>query len=116
VPIHNNGSEAELRKVALGRANWMFFENETGLDWYCVFRSLNSSCGMHDLNPEIYLEKVLRLAPHWPVTRVLELSPRHWKQTLAGLDAHQRRIIAPPWELDWPLVEGVALRRVTRAA
>ena len=116
VPIHNNGSEAELRKVALGRDNWMFFENETGLDWYCVFRSLISSCVMHDLNAEIYLEQVLRLAPHWPVTRVLELSPRYWKQTLAGLDERHRRIITAPWELDWPLVEGAVLRRVTRAA
>jgi hypothetical protein len=116
VPIHNNGSEAELRKVALGRDNWMFFENETGLDWYCVFRSLISSCAMHGLNAEIYLEQVLRLAPHWPVTRVLELAPKCWKQTLEALDEHQRRIITAPWELDWPLVDGAVLRPVTRAA
>lgn len=116
VPIHNNGSEAELRKVALGRDNWMFFENETGLDWYCVFRSLISSCAMHDLNAEIYLEQVLRLAPHWPVTRVLELAPKYWKQTLAALDERHRRIITAPWELDWPLVDGAVLRRVTRVA
>jgi hypothetical protein len=116
VPIHNNGSEAELRKVALGRDNWMFFENETGLDWYCVFRSLISSCALHGLNAEIYLEQVLRLAPHWPVTRVLELAPKCWKQTLEALDEHQRRIITAPWELDWPLVDGAVLRPVTRAA
>jgi transposase len=116
VPIHNNGSESELRKVALGRDNWMFFENETGLDWYCVFRSLISSCVMHGLNAETYLEQVLRLAPHWPVTRALELSPKYWKQTLAGLDERYRRIITAPWELDWPIVDGAGLRRVTRAA
>ena len=116
MPVHNNGSEAELRKVALGRDNWMFFENETGLDWYCVFRSLISSCALHGLNAEIYLEQVLRLAPHWPVTRVLELAPKCWKQTLEALDEHQRRIITAPWELDWPLVDGAVLRPVTRAA
>ena len=38
------------------------------------------------------------------------------EQTLAGLDERHRRIITAPWELDWPLVEGAVLRRVTRAA
>ncbi len=54
---------------------------------------------MHGLNAETYLERVLRPTPHWPVTRVLELSPKYWTQTLAGLDERHRRVITPPWEL-----------------
>ena len=110
LPMHNNASEAELRKLALGRDNWMWFENETGLRWYGVFRSLISSCVLHDLPPEVYLEQLLRLAPHWPVTRALELAPKHWRQTVASLDERHRRIITPPWELDYPLVPGASLR------
>jgi transposase len=96
--MDNNISENELRKLVLGRLNWTFFENETGLDWYTTFRSLIASCWLHQLNPQLYLEQVLRLAPHWPVNRVLELSPKYWAATLAALDARQRAIIAPPWE------------------
>jgi len=100
VSIHNNASERELRNLVLGRDAWKYFANNTGVKWYCVFRSLIASCALHDLNPQTYLEQVLRLAPHWPVTRMLELSPKHWRHTVELLDETQRRIIAAPWDLD----------------
>lgn len=98
--LDNNLSEAQLRRLVLGRANWTYFANETGLDWYVTFRSLIASCHLHGLNPQQYLEQVLRLAPHWPVTRMIELSPHRWKQTLATLSDAPREILKPPWELD----------------
>ena len=55
--------------------------------------------------PQLYLEQVLRLAPHWPTTRMLELSPKYWARTLERLDARQRAIVAGPWELESRLVE-----------
>ena len=95
--LDNNISEAALRNVVLGRHNWKWFANETGLKWYATFRSLIASCALHDLNPQRYLEPMLRLAPHWPVGRQLELSPKYWRSTVAGLGAEQRAIISPPW-------------------
>ncbi len=73
---------------------------ETGLQWYCVFRSLIASCALHQLNPQTYLEQVLRLAPHWPVHRMLELAPKYWMRTLSRLDEHHRAILVQPWNLD----------------
>lgn len=98
--LDNNISEGQLRRLVLGRANWNYFANETGLNWYVVFRSLIASCHMHRLNPQEYLEQVLRLAPHWPQTRVLELSPLKWRETLTKLTDAQRAIVTPPWEID----------------
>lgn len=95
--LDNNISEGELRNVVLGRHNWKWFANETGLRWYATFRSLIASCALHGLNPQVYLEQLLRLAPHWPVTRQLELSPKYWQKTVAGLGAAERTIITPPW-------------------
>jgi hypothetical protein len=96
--LDNNISESALRNLVLGRHNWQWFANETGLRWYTTFRSLIASCSLHGLHAQDYLEQVLRLAPHWPVTRMLELSPKYWAQTLARLDARQRAILARPWE------------------
>ncbi|HTB75602.1 MAG TPA: IS66 family transposase [Polyangiaceae bacterium] len=96
--LDNNISEQQVRNLVLGRANWTFFENRAGLSWYATFRSLIASCVLHGLNAEQYLEEVLRLAPHWPVTRMLELAPKDWTRTRAGLDEHQRAIVARPWE------------------
>ena len=98
--LDNNPSEGQLRRLVLGRANWNFFANETGLDWYVTFRSLIASCPLHELNPQRYLEQVLRLAPHWPTTRMLDLSPMRWSETLSTLTEAQRAIVTPPWELD----------------
>ena len=99
ISLHNNLSEQQLRNLALGRHNWTFFVNENGLRWYTTFRSLIASCRLHGLNAETYLEEILRLAPHWPVHRVLELAPKYWRLTREGLDDKQRAILARPWEL-----------------
>jgi transposase len=95
--LDNNISEAQLRNVVLGLHNWKWFANETGLKWYATFRSLIASCALHGLNTQSYLEQLLRLAPHWPLSRQLELSPKYWARTVAGLDDSARAIIAPPW-------------------
>jgi transposase len=98
IRLSNNLSEQQLRNLAQGRDNWRFFANETGVRWYTNFRSLVASCHLHKLNPELYLEEILRLAPHWPVTRVLELAPKYWSETRDNLDARQLSIIRRPWE------------------
>jgi transposase len=96
--LDNNFSEQQLRNVALGRHNWMFFANEAGIAWYTTFRSLIASCRLHGVNAQTYLEQVLRLAPHWPVTRMLELAPKYWSATVASLDRRQLAIISRPWD------------------
>jgi transposase len=108
IRLDNGISEQQLRNVALGRHNWTFFENETGLKWYTTFRSLIASCSLHDLNAQLYVEQVLRLAPHWPTTRVIELAPKYWKATVANLDARHRAILERPWEAAWPSTKSTA--------
>jgi hypothetical protein len=48
----------------------------------------------------LYLEQLLRLAPHWPVTRMIELAPKYWAKTIASLDVRMRAMLARPWEID----------------
>jgi transposase len=96
--IDNNLCEQQLRILVLGRRNWTFFENRNGARWWCVFRSLIASCALHELEPSRYIEEVLRLAPHWPLHRMLELSPRYWARTRAALTPEQQEILRRPWE------------------
>ncbi|MBK8011969.1 MAG: IS66 family transposase [Deltaproteobacteria bacterium] len=95
--LHNNDSERELRSLKKGLDNWMHFETKAGLEVYTVYRSLIASCALHRLNPYDYLEEVLRLVRHWPADRFVELAPKHWLTTRAGLDERLRRVIHPPW-------------------
>ena len=99
--LHNNNlSEQALRNLIVGLSNWMFFANENGIAWYTTFRSLIASCKLHRLNLELYLEQLLRVVPHWPKTRIVELAPKYWASTVATLDAKWRTIPARPWEPD----------------
>lgn len=82
----------------MGRDNWRYFVNRTGLNWYTTFRSLIASCHLHGINPQTYLEEVLRLAPHWPATQLLQLSPKYWTHTRATLSAAQLDCLRSPWD------------------
>lgn len=86
LPIHNNWSERELRREAVGRKNWLFLGSDEAGDVNATFVSLIASCQLHGLEPWTYLRDLLCLLPSWNVQRVLELSPLHWRQTSARED------------------------------
>lgn len=88
--LDNNGSELELRRQAVGRKNWLFVGSDEGAEWNTIAVSLIASCQLHGIEPWAYLRDVLILLPDWPRDRVLELSPKYWKQTLEQTDARQR--------------------------
>ena len=95
-PLTNLNSGLSTNLV-LGLNNWQRFETPNGLRWYTVFRSLVASCKLHDLCPQRYLECVLRLAPHWPMQRMLELAPSYWRETAARLTPEQQATVRPSW-------------------
>lgn len=94
--LDNNRTERELRREAVGRKNWLFVGTDDGAEWNATIVSLIASCALHQIEPWSYLRDVLILLPSWPRDRVLELSPKHWKQTLENPDA-QKRLAASPW-------------------
>lgn len=79
--LDNNVSELELRREAVGRANWLFVGSDDGARWNTTIVSLIASCQLHDIEPWAYLRDVLSLLPSWPAKNVLELAPKLWKQT-----------------------------------
>ena len=98
LPIHNNMSELELRREAVGRKNWLFVGSDDGARVNATFVSLLASCQMHGIEPWSYLRDVLCLLPSWPAHQVLELSPLHWKATSERDDVRQR-LSADPYRV-----------------
>jgi transposase len=84
--LDNNASERALRRIAVGRKNWLF----VGSDDHAVstgnLLSMIASAKLHDLDPEEYLRDLFRVLPHWPEDRYLELAPKYWRATRARLD------------------------------
>jgi len=92
--LENNASERALRPIATGRKAWLFFGSDDHAGAAANVFSLVTSCKLHGLDPERYLDEVMRVMPYWPRDRYLELSPRDWAATRARLD---------PIEMERPL-------------
>jgi hypothetical protein len=90
IPIHNNASERAARHVVKGRSNWLAHGSDDHAERACALTSLIVSCQVHGLDPELYLQEVLTVAPSWPVHRMLELTPKHWVGTRQRLIAEGR--------------------------
>lgn len=82
----NNSSERELRRIAVGRHAWLFVGFDDHAEAAGNLFSLVASARLHKLDPELYLRDLLRVLPHWPRDRYLELAPKFWLGTRARLD------------------------------
>jgi len=98
LPLHNNRSERELRREAIGRKNWVFVGSDDAADVNATFVSLLASCAMHAIEPWAYLRDLFCLLPAWPNRRVLELAPLSWKKTFEDEDT-QERLAANPFRM-----------------
>ena len=73
--IDNNIAENALRKVALGRKNFMFLGADSGGERAAVMYSLIVSAKLNGIDPQAYLRQVLAHIADHPVNRVTKLLP-----------------------------------------
>jgi transposase len=72
----NNRRERELRKLVLGRRNWLFTWLDEGGERTAHILSIVATCIAHDVNPRAYLHLVVKRIVHgWPMARLRELLP-----------------------------------------
>jgi len=84
VDIDNNSCERAMRKVAVGRKNWLFAGSEQGGHNAAILYSVIETCARLGINPHEYLSDVLvRVGTH-PQSRVAELTPRGWSAVRAN--------------------------------
>ena len=94
VPLDNNVSEREMKRVVLNRKNSLFVGNPRGGRTAAILASLTSTCRRHEVDPQLYftqllmnLPPLLRTLPH---TRCHELDawlPDQWKRAQATRSA-----------------------------
>ena len=81
IPLDNNVAEAALRRVALGRSNFLFVGPDKNGEDLAVLYTLVASCEKHRLNPIAYLTDVLVRVQKHPAARIEELLPHRYKPT-----------------------------------
>ena len=82
--LDNNRAERALRRVAIGRKNWMFAGSDEGGRRAAIIYSLIASCANLKIDPYAYLRDVLGRLPSCSPDDLQQLTPKAWK---AALDA-----------------------------
>ena len=77
--VDNNAAENALRRIAVGRKNWLFAGSDNGGRTAAILFSLIATCQRHNVEPFAYLRNVLtRIAAH-PHNQLADLLPERWK-------------------------------------
>ena len=76
--IDNNVAERAIRPLTIGRKNWMFVGSEDGGIAAAVFFTLVQTCRALRINPNEYLDDILRRFMSHPHNRLHELLPENW--------------------------------------
>jgi len=82
VPIHSfsSGTVQQMKRIALGRKNYLFVGNERGGRTAAVLSSITSTCRRHDIDPQLYLTQLLTNLPATPVSQLDRWLPDVWKR------------------------------------
>ena len=78
--MENNSAERPLRKVVLGRKNWLFIGSKRAGEAAGNLISLVQTCRTLNINPPEYLEDIFRRLPSQPHKNISELLPDQWKK------------------------------------
>jgi transposase len=72
----NNRRERELRRLVVGRKNWLFTWLDLGGERTAAILTIVATCIAHDVNPRSYLHLITRLiVDGWPQRRLRDLLP-----------------------------------------
>jgi transposase len=78
LPLDNNGSERALRRIALGRKNYLFVHDGDSGASIAGLYSLVATCEARQINPLEYLTDVLARVQDHPTSAIDELLPGAW--------------------------------------
>jgi transposase len=88
--IDNNAAERALKRVAIGRKNWLFAGNDRAGQTAATLYSLIASAERHGVDPQRYLTSVLAKIAATPAGELGQFLPDVWKASCvsaAGLHA-----------------------------
>jgi transposase len=80
VPIDNNISEREMKRIVLNRKSSLFVGNERGGRTAAILSSFTSTCRRHEIDPQRYLTQLLTNLPDTKSSQLDQWLPDQWKK------------------------------------
>jgi transposase len=96
--VDNNVSERALRRVAVGRKNWLFSGHDESAQGHAMLWSLIASAQRHEIDVQLYLRSVLAHLPGLAPDEYQNYLPDVWKRDLmaeqrAALNVHHASLV-----------------------
>jgi transposase len=96
--IDNNVAERALRRVAVGRKNWLFAGHDESAHAHAVLWTLIASAQRHEIDGQLYLRSVLAHLPAQPPEELHNYLPDIWKRDLmteqqAAMNEHHAKMV-----------------------
>lgn len=82
--IDNNASERAMKRVAIGRKNWLFAGHDAAAANHARLWTLIASAERHGLDPQRYLTSVLAKIGQTPAEELAQFLPDVWKRADAA--------------------------------
>ena len=76
--MDNNPAERSLRKVVVGRNNWLFVGSNKGGLAAANLLSLVQTCRAMNINPQLYLEDLFTNLMDYPANKIKDFLPDQW--------------------------------------
>jgi len=80
IKIDNNSGERVVRKIVIGKKNWMFVGSPRAGESMAILYSFVQSCRALKVDPHKYLEDIFKRLPSHPHKNLAELLPDQWKK------------------------------------
>jgi transposase len=87
IALDNNVAEREMKRIALGRKNYLFVGNARGGETAAILSSITSTCRRHGIDPQLYLTQLLTNLGSSPASEIDQWLPDQW---------HQRHLATAP--------------------
>jgi transposase len=97
--IDNNAAEREMKRIAIGRKNWLTIGSPRGGETAAVLFSFTSTCQRLGVEPWAYLQDVLTRVPTMRTGQLGDLLPDHWQA------ARQAMVVIPQAVTETPSAE-----------
>jgi transposase len=76
IELTNNRRERELRRLVIGRKNWLFAWDDVGGERTATILTILATAIAHEIDPRAYLHRVVQLLlGAWPQSRLRDLLP-----------------------------------------
>ena len=96
IELTNNRVERELRRLVLGRKNWLFVEGDLNGERAATILTIIGTCVAQDIDPRAYMHAATKLiVGKWPRARYAELLPEALAASHRGLRLDSGRKRAP---------------------